>query len=430
MNKKLRYFFIALSITAFIILAPLVVMFVSGVKVDLRNQEYQKTGILVAWSEPNDVEVFLNGEQKNNTPSTMRFLEQGEYSLTLKKRGYFDWSKTLAVEPNKITYNYEGVEAVQLIKNPQPIALPINKVSEIVYANGKLWYAGENLVGYVTERGDSFETTTITTPFTPITLTVMNDEEYILAKDSLNNKVIVDTRKKTVTVLPLGLNGASGVYMAPDGTIIAYKDNALYSFNPQNKTVKTLIQNLTGFTILGNTGYFATSANGFTIDTRKWSNGTFGQPEELLNTQITANSAQLLITKNKQLFVQINNELYRVNQELDLVSKQVNAVFLDPQTQELTFITPNELWFYNFLSNKSQLLTRISEKTNQFLIRSEIGYGFIANKQGVTVWEIDNRGNQNKYALFDQPSKNIALNHSISKLYVLIDGKVLLTELR
>lgn len=430
MNKKLRYFLILITIIAFAILAPLTVLFVTGVKLDVRNQNYQQTGILVALTQPDNADVILNDSDKSKTPATFRFLNRGEYKVSIKKEGYFDWSKVLAVEPNRITFNYEGVDAVQLIKRPAETVLPVNDVSSFVYANDEIWYGGAQTIGWFKPDSKTIAPQNIPIPFTPTKLVVMNDEEYLLATDRTGRQAVINTRNKTAVELPTQIIGSNPPYIAPDGTVLILKDETLYRFDPVTKIVSPVLKNLTGFTMQDNTGYFATKQDDITIDTRKWRNGTFGDAEILNETGLKTKSINILITKNKQLFVLAGSELYRINQQPDLLSNQISSIALDPQTQELTFTTPNELWFYNFLASKPQLLTRITGKINQFDIRSSIGYGFIANQSGLTAWEIDSRHNQNQYKLFTAPVQSMAIDDAIKTVYGLIDGKIVSTKIR
>lgn len=430
MNKTLRYFLILLTIIAFFILAPAIIMFVSGVKINWRTQNYEQTGILVATTQPSGAEVWLNGQRQTTTPATLRFLSPGNYELWLKKEGYFDWLKSLSVEPNRIAYNYEGVDAVQLIKRPAEFTLTADKVASMVFTHNQLWYATDNQIKALKPSGDPVQQNPITLSFAPTKLNVMNDEEYLLASNNTDRKAIINTRSKTVIELPLGFTGSTDVLMAPDGSVVTLKDQAVYRFDPRQKSLTMIHKDVLGFTMLGNTGYFATASTGLSLDTRKWGNDRFGEPEILAATNLPVKPTRLIITQNKQLFALINKELYRVNDKPELVSNEVTTVYLDTQTQELTFTTPNELWFYNFLANRPQLLTRMAEKINQYAIRSSIGYGFIAKTDGLWAWEIDSRSNQNQYQLFRGPIKALAIDPTIKYLYGLSGEQIIGTTIR
>lgn len=431
MNKKLRYFLIFLCLLVFVIAAPLIVLFVSGTKLDLRSKDYTKTGILVAFSNPDKAEVYLNGESKGDTPANIRFLNQGDYKLTLKKPGYYDWSKTLSVQPDRITYNYEGVDAVQLIMKPNPSALPLPAVNSFVLVGGEIWYASGNNIGRFKINDPSAETKNITLSFNPSRLENTSDDNFLLVTGQAGRQAILDIDKKTAVELPAGMSGSKSITVSPDGQILAIKDGNLYAYQSQTNTTKLVLGNVTGFTMLGNTGYLSRSASDGVIETRRWANSAFGEAQILASDSMLQQPTELIITKNKVLFVVNNGNLYRVNETLQLLNKQVKHIRIDSQTEELAYITPGELWFYNFLANKPQLLTRNTTAVNSFLMRSPIGYGFFSSPNGLEAWETDTRSEQNHYPIAsNQNVGEIAVDKSIKNIYYLSGEKIYTTPLR
>ena len=117
MKKSSRYLLISFGIIIFFVIAPLLVLYVSGTRVNLDDRDTSSTGILDVKSEPSNAQVFINNDERSSTPATIRFLTQGEYVVTIKKDGYRDWTKRLAIESGEVRFAQEGVDVVQLIKN-------------------------------------------------------------------------------------------------------------------------------------------------------------------------------------------------------------------------------------------------------------------------------------------------------------------------
>jgi len=80
----------------------LVILFAQGYRADPRTREWQPTGLLVAHSYPEGAQLYINGELRSATDSTLN-LAPGSYSVEIKKEGYYDWKKQLTVEAKIVT---------------------------------------------------------------------------------------------------------------------------------------------------------------------------------------------------------------------------------------------------------------------------------------------------------------------------------------
>ena len=140
----------------------------------------------------------------------------------------------------------------------------------------------------------------------------------------------------------------------------------------------------------------------------------------------------MIITDSKELFVQNDNLFYRVAEdELELLTSSLISAKLDLKTNELTFSSSSELWFYNFKTNKPQLLTRGTVSPHDKLIRSSIGYGFIAGDSGLELVEIDTRDKQNRYQILkDAPVYQISITENQKTVLALQNGSLVSYEIR
>jgi hypothetical protein len=100
-------------------------------------------------------------------------------------------------------------------------------------------------------------------------------------------------------------------------------------------------------------------------------------------------------------------------------------VQLDKIHRQLTYQTLSEIYYYNFISNKAELFYRTSQITEPSLVVPNIGYGFVANQNGLNAVEIDNRNGQNNYAFVTGSSiSKIAITNDENTLIFLDNNKL------
>ena len=91
---------ITLSILAVLILGTvLIVLYGKGDRLSFINgrADISGTGILVATSNPDGAQVFINGHLTTATDNTIN-LQPGSYDIRIFKQGYFPWEKNLTIE--------------------------------------------------------------------------------------------------------------------------------------------------------------------------------------------------------------------------------------------------------------------------------------------------------------------------------------------
>lgn len=75
-----------------------------GYSYDFENRRFVLNGLLILASEPNNADVFINGEfEKRRTPYRTT-LEEGKYNVELKREGFRTWRKTLDIIASEVTY--------------------------------------------------------------------------------------------------------------------------------------------------------------------------------------------------------------------------------------------------------------------------------------------------------------------------------------
>ncbi len=430
MDKLSRYLFILLSLIIFLVVAPLIILYVSGTKLNLTDRDYEPTGIITAETLPSNANVYLDSREPVSSPATIRFLTQGEYNVRITKDGYFDWKKKLSVESNQVTYAHEGVEAVHLIRKPQPIVLADSGVTSFALSGDTVWFGTAGKMNW--RILGSSKTQSAAIGINPKSIYQLRNSKYLVVQNETGGNLLFDTDSKTVTQLPKGCDTMSDLNLASGSILLGRSGNVLLACNITKKISTPLLNDITGFTLLDNTAYVAVRQGDKTfLQTMLWNGATLSEAQNLIQDSLPqGNGIKLIITDSRELFVLINETLYRANASLETISTHVTNAQLDSITDELTFSTPSELWFYNFLRSKPQLLTRNTSTVNSFLIKSGMGYGFIGTPEGMYALEIDSRDQQNKYELIgNQPVWKIAVTGNLKTSLALSGDKLVMIPL-
>ena len=123
MTLRTRRIIMFSFIAIFFIAAPLLLLYTSGYRYNLKRGKIIKTGLLVIRTTPKDVNVYLDGQLQPRQPTLLDTYEQRitdlppkKYLLEIKKDGYFDWRKNLEVRPNQTTF----AKTVLLLKKNTP----------------------------------------------------------------------------------------------------------------------------------------------------------------------------------------------------------------------------------------------------------------------------------------------------------------------
>lgn len=94
-GKRIFFFF---SILGFIIISTyFVIKIAKGYRPDFSTRTFRPSGLLVATSIPDGAQIFIDGELKSATNSTIS-LPPGTYEVEIKKDGFSSWKKKMKIE--------------------------------------------------------------------------------------------------------------------------------------------------------------------------------------------------------------------------------------------------------------------------------------------------------------------------------------------
>lgn len=123
--------FIALGfIVAFLIVAPPLIWYSSGLRYDWAKREWFNPGWIILETVPNAATVFINGRDIGlKTPATIKNLRPDDYLVEIKLEGRHSWQKRLSVKAGLATF----AKHIKLFKVGEPEALTDLDGSQIIW---------------------------------------------------------------------------------------------------------------------------------------------------------------------------------------------------------------------------------------------------------------------------------------------------------
>lgn len=393
----------------FAVLSPIIILYVTGRTLPFFDPNPTNTGIIDVQSEPNGATVFLNDEESGSTPATIRFVKQGWQNVRVSLEGYRPWQKQLFIEAGQVIYAGSINDAIRLLPEAEPSVVD-TKVGATVLRDNQILYAkDQQLILYDIANKQATSQTTL--PFSITSLQSTPNRDLWIANTSQNQKYLINSTNWQTATMPNIFNKAEQIFLVDSTTISGLIEDKLIIAKLGSNQPQTSLSNVLGYTFKDGLFYVATKTQtNAQLATYGWTGSELNQQLVILSEGLPENQLlQFYITNQKELFLLAGESFYRVNQSLELLNNFVKIVDLDTNSQRLTFVTPTEIYFYNFNSNRSELLARTTENLTAGSVIPSFGYGFFAGPGGAEAIEIDSRGNQNRYVLFPEPSQQLLI---------------------
>jgi len=115
-------------ILAFFIIAPLLLFYTAGYRINLKKMEVEKTGIMVLETDPEGAEIYIDNKKfEEYTPIQINNIFPNTYFIQLQKEGFHSWQKNLDIENNSTTF----AKGIILFKKSLPILKMSGDISDI-----------------------------------------------------------------------------------------------------------------------------------------------------------------------------------------------------------------------------------------------------------------------------------------------------------
>lgn len=430
MTKKTRYLLLLGGFIFFLIMAPIIVLYVRGVTYDFTNRKFVKTGILAVRVSPSHVNVFVNEEQKRTSEGDIKFLKPKEYQITLKKVGYFDWTKRLVIEEGKVSWTTNGNSKIFLLKNDFEKKLLAQEIVDFNLYNNRLIYLtnSEIVLNYQNNNEVKYHL-----PKKVNSILTAKDNYIALINnqaESLNSEVII-LNSDTGEFFDLGLfnNEVLETLSLQNGFVYYLNDSQLFRTEIKNKQTIAILSNITSYFTTNNSVYYIQkNAN---IKNLYASNLELSQTQILLENLPYFSNEKLYITFGKQILILADKDLFLANSELKKIVSNVTNFKFSPTEEVLPVIHSGQLDYYNTFTQELSIVTRSTETLENINVAKNIGYAFYTNSNGLNAIELDTRDKQNHYLLQDSSKiKNFSVLKDQERIIYLEDTNLYEIKIR
>ncbi len=426
MNRKIRYSILAAGAAAFVVLAPIIILYVRGISFNFKTRQFTATGILALRSEPKEAKVFLDNKLTREDVSDIKFLLPGEYEVALKKPGYYDWSKRLKIEAGQVTWGNPINGKIYLLRDTAVLSDVATGVMDFYFKNGLLTYLSQDAL--VLASGSRFsEKRTFVLPEKAEKIAEVKDNRFLLER---GGQAALLFNSDTGIFTPLYGIFATGTEwsLLDNGDLLALNGGILYKVNAQNSQKVKLFENIKTFSVLDSSLYLIEKKpDGIFLTI---SQEPFNQSQQILNGLPEFAQGSLLVTRDKRVFLVAEKKIYLAAETMKKIAENVSSFVFDSDNSTLLVFYSGEFGYYQDGSGLS-LVSRSSETLNSLGLSKNIGYGFYANSRGLNGIELDLRDRQNQYLLYpSQTIQKFTLDRTGENIVLLDSGNLKTLNIR
>jgi len=445
MKKKTRVLIFLFLLTVFLIGSPLLILYTAGYKLNLKKGRLDKTGSIIIETKPDNAEIYLNGiKQNEKTDSRINRLLPNNYTIKLKKPGYFTWEKTLPVKSQKTTF----AQNIHLFKKPELQKIIDHEIDQIFFSpnNEKALFVVNDF-----EQGYLYLLDMIDGKIRLI----YNQNKQILAPkidwSAKSSFIVFSEGQKRIffnllrqnnffpfSELKLPKNLKNFTWDKNDPHLAYFmSDRTLYQFNFLKKSSKKIQEmknyNISDFIVNKDFLYYIYEQNKQKFLTKK----------DLENPSINYKLLELKQKKyklidfidNKIFLKQLDQEkLFIINTELDKIlfyKKNIKNIDYHKENNLVLIQTPQELSFINL--NDSSLtdynITRYSQGLISAKWHTNPNYCLTLQDKGLHIIEMDNRDG---HFIIDMNIKEVSsfeISSGTEKVYLIAEDYLLFTDL-
>jgi len=442
MNINARRVLAIILISAFIIGAPLLILYTSGYRYSFKKQKVSTAGSLVLETEPRGAFVEIEELDDNfTTPIRINNLQENTYNVKISKDGYFSWNKNLKVvsmlttfAEDIILYKDEAPNQIleETILNPQ--SLPDQ--TGFTFLEQNAFYNYFNTYNF--EQADYINYLRLAKSESIDKQLWSLDNNYLLIEirdtktDTLSHKVISRNSPENKIQLDKNFNNSpisirwsntqdNILYIKSQNTIFEGTINGptfslkeLYKFPTSQKILDYIVHN--------ENIYFLEDNNSF------WLNkiSTTSDKNENLQNKIELNSSTFVIkdivTDKIILKDLLKNETYFINLDLDNIlikKKGLLGYEYNKKTNQLLTWNSSEISITNF--NKypftDQILIRVSNGIRNAFWMDTANYIAYSLGEEIKIVELDDRDSKIIWTTQAQNVRNIFTDTTKENIY-------------
>ncbi|MFA6099634.1 MAG: PEGA domain-containing protein [Patescibacteria group bacterium] len=385
----------------FLIMAPALVFYTSGYRWNPKKHAIERNGTLIIDTSPTGASIKLNGKSIPETTSvTLQNMAPGNYDIELDLKGYHPWSKTLSIDPERVTFASNIIlwpdQEPQLVSNVKTIKLFSDADSGIALAVSQ--DATSTLIGVIDQK-----TNLITSQVSikevisvnSIELNPQNDTQALVYGQSASSSSLwlVQFSPPSATKLPEGYYHwqSGGLIGQTDGTQLTIKSDQSVTREQKAPGLKDVLDN--------------------------WRLKIMPQASDLILTQgdnakqgliLPPGGWQFWMLKKGSLILRDKNRWVWIDTtQSPTVSRQATGDWLAPITYKraLQFVIKNnnEVWIWK-LGEEAELIYRQSDPIVSVSWHPAGNDIMVATQKDVSMFSLDARNvrNQTTLATFDE----------------------------
>lgn len=390
---------LCLSYTAFVIIAPLVILYAVGYRPRISSPIPRPVGVILADALPSGAVISIDGQQYGSLPRAIPNIEPGFVNVTVEKSGYEPWQKLLEVKPTQAT----DIRSIQLT--------PSSLESEVLLQDVQMFSVSPNgpITAIVNAKNELRVQDALGAPLAPLhmlprqpmSLAWSPDSTHILVSFPQNTYQIFRIQDKRIEKLPIKNFSIthealwSGV---EQGVIYGMNaSRAIISYNVLTDTATVLAKDVNIYTSFGRSLYFQTIQNELKeLQLRNLEERTIWEDTEKRIKKISISQDGIMAI----LFADTSLALKKQNEDPIVISPFAEDAHWSPDGQLLlVHTTPMELHVYNvdnerlfaIPQDELHLVTRLSRRITRPQWFSDSLHVLYQTSDGIFFSEIDTR---------------------------------------
>lgn len=416
MKIKTRLIILGSCAALFLILAPWIVLYSLGYRVDFANMKLRGTGGIYVYAVPEPLSISIDSKlaEKTGLFSSAVFMQNimpGLHSVLIKKEGYYDYQKNLEVQEKEVA----KLENVILFKQKIDFTLLENNIGYFSPSPGK----NTMLIAKLEKSNINFEIINVNNgQKKTASLAIVNGKISNVAWSDNATKVLLKINssyyvldatgaKPTITALPL-LTGASQINFNPQKSdeLFFIKGRDFYS----NLKIPPIIEDVATYSLSG-ANITWLSYDGFLYQ----GDVTGAQPSTISAKafEIKEGASYQVETINGITFLKENGGLFFLNKDFktfQLFYDKVTDMKSSPDNQKILYVNDHQIIISSSEHNhQDKILLDVYTDTIKDVQWLNSSYLAVSSGDTISISEIDTRGNINKITLPETITANSIL---------------------
>lgn len=448
MEKKIRIMLLSAGVILFIVLAPLLILYTQGIKIDFQRWKLVKTGgFFIQVSGPLGSNILLEGKNRATTSffSNSVFIKNllpKKYKLAVKKENYFTWQKELPVFEGTVT----EVKNIILFKTNPEFTILDGAVDNFAFSEDNNWLFLKKIdkgilkleIWNLASNGKKEISIQKATNEQALDLLLeqwdQTNERILLRKNGTKNSELLvinyelfpEIQTSTIAVAKETLK--AGFHPYSKEKILVLAQGKLWQQNWQSPFQKEiLIDEAVWFTAKKNELFCLTKSGKILKITNDNKKEILSQDSRL---NLGGGTNFEIEHFQKKTLIRYQNELYELANDGKMRKiRTAQGFVLSPNGSEIGIWADQEIWLLKSEQEelKTNFLSRFWKTPNSVLWLNENYLVFNAGDE-IKITETDTRDNLNTFLLKTFKEPKIFFNRSDKKLYILSQGIFYISE--